>query len=725
MITSHGTRRQTATRFSLAFTLMAALLASLFSLGSARAAVNVNSIQAYQQNFSSLISTGSAPWQNDVTLKGWYAAAGSTDITSYTAFPGGAGTSFPAGLYSFGSGNDRALGLISSSTNTPKRMGVVLKNTTGVPLDTITIAYTGEQWLDANTITSTLQFKYKTNATSGVPLGAADIKTGTGLALLTALDFTGPQHAAAGPIDGNLPANSQRLTQTIDLSPNLPNNNEIFLVWEDDNISGNDHGLAVDDLSVTATLIGNAPAQATCPSPLTVFQGSETGQAISAVDPDGVISGATITSGGAAGITLNQTPATSAGGTYTAKIAASLAVAPGTYNLVIQFQNATTSAQTATCNVTLNVNPAPTDLAVSKDGPVEYRPGQQLTYNIMVNPGPAPATNVILTDTLPADLTYVSSTSGVTPTISGQNVVWNFGTLSAPTTFDLVAASSAATSGTITNTATVSTSSVDPDPANNTDTAVTTQRPPAPDFSGSRKSSEVTTVQVGDVFAYTITVSNSGDLAGTYALTDTLPANVSLVSAPGLTEETNGTLTAGGSIAAGQVISYTVNVQADAVGDAENNVTLTGDGTTHTLTAIVVVAASATPADFSGSTKLGDVTQAAAGDEVVYTITLSNSGQLQGTFLLTDTLDANLTLVSAPGMVVNGQTLRTSGTVNGGQTREYVIVARINANTPRNTVIRNSADVLSNGQSYTLTASDVIVKQGAFEVHLPMIQKLP
>lgn len=45
------------------------------------------------------------------------------------------------------------------------------------------------------------------------------------------------------------------------------------------------------------------------------------------------------------------------------------------------------------------------------------------------NDGDLSASNVILTDTLPAELTYVSDNSGVTPTIVGNQVVWSLGTL--------------------------------------------------------------------------------------------------------------------------------------------------------------------------------------------------------------------------------------------------------------------------------------------------------
>ncbi len=58
--------------------------------------------------------------------------------------------------------------------------------------------------------------------------------------------------------------------------------------------------------------------------------------------------------------------------------------------------------------------------------------GQNLTYNIAFNNGnPTPVTGVIVTDTLPANVSFVSATGS--PTVVGNVVTWNVGTL-APAT---------------------------------------------------------------------------------------------------------------------------------------------------------------------------------------------------------------------------------------------------------------------------------------------------
>ncbi len=59
-----------------------------------------------------------------------------------------------------------------------------------------------------------------------------------------------------------------------------------------------------------------------------------------------------------------------------------------------------------------------------------------------------------------------------------------------------------------------------------------------------------------------------------------------------------------------------------------------------------------------------------------YTLVISNSGNLSGTFALTDTLDANLTLVNAAGLNVNGATLTVTGTLNPLASQSFDVVVR-------------------------------------------------
>ena len=58
----------------------------------------------------------------------------------------------------------------------------------------------------------------------------------------------------AGALDGNLAANYATISGIIPVS--IPSGSSIVIKWIDKNISGNDDGLAVDDLNINFTTSG-------------------------------------------------------------------------------------------------------------------------------------------------------------------------------------------------------------------------------------------------------------------------------------------------------------------------------------------------------------------------------------------------------------------------------------------------------------------------------------
>lgn len=115
---------------------------------------------------------------------------------------------------------------------------------------------------------------------------------------------------------------------------------------------------------------------------------------------------------------------------------------------------------------------ATADLSISKtDNPDPVLVGNNLTYTITVtNAGPSPATNVVVTDTLPAGVTFVSavpSQGSCNPPV-GNVVTCNLGTLNAGASATITIVVTPTVPGTITNTAEVSSDTADPNPNNNT-----------------------------------------------------------------------------------------------------------------------------------------------------------------------------------------------------------------------------------------------------------------
>jgi uncharacterized repeat protein (TIGR01451 family) len=130
---------------------------------------------------------------------------------------------------------------------------------------------------------------------------------------------------------------------------------------------------------------------------------------------------------------------------------------------------------------TINVIKA-ADLKVAKtDSPDPIFVGEQTTYTLLVtNLGTLnAATSVVLTDSLPPSMTFVSATttqgSLVTPPVGSTGVVTaNIGSLTVNAQATVTVTVTVTQSGSVTNTATVSGNETDTNTANNTDSTTTT-----------------------------------------------------------------------------------------------------------------------------------------------------------------------------------------------------------------------------------------------------------
>ena len=199
------------------------------------------------QNFDTLPASGSATFVNDSTLPGWYSARTGTGTTIVA----NDGTSNAGNLYSYGTGTstDRALGSIGSSNAAAGNFfwGILLTNNTGSTITSLDVAYTGEQWRNSAAAAQTVAFSYITGAS--ITGSLADFQAaGTNV---TALDFTSPiTGGTAAALNGNLAANRTAKSFTIS-GVNLADGQSILLRWSDPDHSGADHGLSIDDFSVT------------------------------------------------------------------------------------------------------------------------------------------------------------------------------------------------------------------------------------------------------------------------------------------------------------------------------------------------------------------------------------------------------------------------------------------------------------------------------------------
>lgn len=129
------------------------------------------------------------------------------------------------------------------------------------------------------------------------------------------------------------------------------------------------------------------------------------------------------------------------------------------------------------------------DVSVGKTGPAAVLPGVPIVYQISVaNAGPSDAQSVSLTDVLPAGTTFFSQHQLSGPAFTLGNTTTSIddtiGTLAAgaSATFQIMVStsSSIAPGTTLSNTATVSASTPDPNTGNNSSTVDTVASPPVP-----------------------------------------------------------------------------------------------------------------------------------------------------------------------------------------------------------------------------------------------------
>ena len=117
---------------------------------------------------------------------------------------------------------------------------------------------------------------------------------------------------------------------------------------------------------------------------------------------------------------------------------------------------------------------SPSDTGVQLAGPASVSLGANITNTLTVtNAGPGIALGMVVTDTLPANVTFVSASNGGTTNANAGQVVWSGFSLAANTATNFTLSVKAGAGGNVTNTASVVSSAADPSPADNTATLVT------------------------------------------------------------------------------------------------------------------------------------------------------------------------------------------------------------------------------------------------------------
>ena len=263
-----------------------------------------------------------------------------------------------------------------------------------------------------------------------------------------------------------------------------------------------------DDLPSGVTFVSAAPASAGC---------SAAGQQVTC-GLGTLVAGAT-----APPITIvASVPASTAAGTIT--------------------NTATVSSVTPDPNLTNNSSAGTTvaasaDVAITKSASTSpFSAGQAASYTLTAtNNGPSDAQAVAVTDALPSGLTFSAAvpSQGSPCTQEAGTVTCNLGPLSAgaKATVIINVIVNPSTSGTVTNTATVASTTPDPDVSNNTGSVTTPVTPITPGPPVVSADMAITKIGApnpvfdGDALTYTLSVVNNGpSSAQAVTVSDPLPA---------------------------------------------------------------------------------------------------------------------------------------------------------------------------------------------------------
>jgi uncharacterized repeat protein (TIGR01451 family) len=368
----------------------------------------------------------------------------------------------------------------------------------------------------------------------------------------------------------------------------------------------------------------------------------------------------------------------------------------------------------------VNISNCP-DLILTKDPDTAIiSAGDPAGFTITVtNTGVPTSTGVTVSDTLPLGVTWsVDAISpGATFSITAGVLNVSFGNIPGGQSrfVHISGPTDAADCGTITNSATVSSTNEDPnDLGNNTDTATITVN--CPDVA-IVKTADTGTISSGETAAFTITVSNIG--AGTahdVTVSDTLQAGIPwMTSTPGASI-TNGVLTdVIGTLAPGATAVIHVSGVTDATdcGTIPNTATVSAsnedaddlgnNSSTATITVLCPDIHVAKTVGLTGNSQTGTIN---AGDTAIFTITVSNAGP--GTAFgvtVNDPLPAGATWTTdlAGATITNGVLTGTIGTLTAGSSSTFHVFG---ATTPTDEALHTDGCKLRNTVTVAATNED-------------------
>lgn len=417
-----------------------------------------------------------------------------------------------------------------------------------------------------------------------------------------------------------------------------------------------------------------------------------------------------------------------------------------TYTCTVTARNA--AGQSAPSESVTVTPVAVADVAISISDDVDpVVAGTALNYTVTVtNNGPDTAENVVVTETLPAGMTFVS-TSGCAedpvgvPTCSlGTIASGNMASFTVSVTVD------AGTTGTITNIASVTTSSTDNEPANDSATEDTTVVVEA-DLSVTKTADSdnvtpgiQTDFVAGEAIHWEIEVENLGPSDATgVVVTDVVPAGLLDVTTTGCLEDpaglptcTLGDIAAGGS--ATIAISATIGPDYADGADLANTASASFNDTDpvggNNSGSVTVTVNREVDIAFTSTESIDPVVAGSGAGNLTYVVTATNNGPSDASAVVAD---ATVTL--PPGVTVDSVTASGSGSATpglpttwtigdlpaGGQeTLTFVLTADASAAVGTDT-IELSSNLTSVSETETDGSNDTTAQQTSVERQVDLV----
>ncbi|MFD7154615.1 LPXTG cell wall anchor domain-containing protein [Kribbella sp. NPDC059898] len=344
----------------------------------------------------------------------------------------------------------------------------------------------------------------------------------------------------------------------------------------------------------------------------------------------------------------------------------------------------TTSDNTSTTTPTVR---AEADLSVVKTAPATAVAGDELTYTLAVhNAGPSDAVGTVVTDPLPAGTTFVSAARCTHEDSVVSCTVGRLAPGDSTTITVVVKVSPDQPAGTLTNKATVSSQTPDPNDSNNSSTAET-KLTTAADLAIT-KTVQPSPLVAGGEAVYRLTVHNTGpSTAQQVSVTDAVPAGLSVLdatSADGTCTTANATVTCAlGAVAANRnaVVVIRVAVAASQTGAVTNAASVSSKTTdpdpSNNKTEVTTDVEQVADVEVI---KTSDDATVVAGGGVTYRLTVVNHGPSDATAVTaTDSLPTSLKIITVdPKCTATGQTVRCAlGTIPAGKAVTVVITATL------------------------------------------------